>query len=79
MRSIEIERNTLETKIKMNLNIDGEGKSDIKTGIGFFDHMMTHISKHGFMDLFLEAEGDTYVDCHHTIRRHWNCFWKSLN
>ena len=78
MRSIEIERNTFETKIKMNLNIDGEGKSEIKTGIGFFDHMMTHISKHGFMDIFLEAEGDTYVDCHHTIEDIGIVFGKAL-
>ena len=67
MRSVTLERNTLETKIKLELNIDGKGNSEISTGVGFFDHMLTHISKHGFMDLRLKAEGDTYVDCHHTV------------
>lgn len=67
MRKAELERNTLETKIKLSLNLDGKGESKIHTGIGFFDHMLTHVSKHGFMDLILEAEGDLEVDCHHTV------------
>ena len=67
MRSAEIERNTFETQIRMKLNIDGVGYNDIFTGIGFFDHMLTHISKHGFMDLTVNADGDLDVDCHHTV------------
>ena len=51
MRTAIIERNTYETKIRIELNVDGKGKNDISTGIGFFDHMLTHISKHGFMDI----------------------------
>ena len=66
-RKAEIERNTFETKIKMKLNIDGKGKNNIDTGIGFFDHMLTHISKHGFFDLDIQAKGDLEVDCHHTV------------
>ena len=67
MRTAEINRKTFETDISVQLNLDGNGKNDIHTGIGFFDHMLTHVSKHGFIDLTLGAKGDLYVDCHHTI------------
>ena len=67
MRSGKINRDTLETKISMEINLDGKGVNDISTGIGFFDHMLTHISKHGFIDMTVKAEGDLAVDCHHTI------------
>lgn len=67
IRTAETKRVTKETDIEMFINIDGEGKSDIDTGVGFFDHMLTHVSKHGFMDLNLKAKGDIEVDCHHTI------------
>lgn len=67
MRTAEISRKTFETDISIQLNLDGTGKNNIHTGIGFFDHMLTHVSKHGFIDLELEAKGDLYVDCHHTI------------
>lgn len=67
VRTSNIKRNTYETKITMELNVDGSGINDIDTGIGFFDHMLTHISKHGFMDLKVYAEGDLDVDCHHTV------------
>ena len=67
MRIAELERNTLETKIKMTLNLDGEGKQDIHSGIGFFDHMISQVARHGFFDLTLMADGDLDVDCHHTI------------
>lgn len=66
-RIYNIVRETFETKVALNLNIDGKGKNKINTGIGFFDHMLTHISKHGFIDLDLDVSGDLYVDCHHTI------------
>ena len=66
-RISEITRKTSETDIVLKLNLDGTGKSDIKTGIGFFDHMLNSFAKHGFFDLNLKADGDLYVDCHHTI------------
>ncbi|MDR2940156.1 MAG: imidazoleglycerol-phosphate dehydratase HisB [Clostridiales bacterium] len=66
-RRSTIERVTNETKINLGLNIDGAGINNINTGIGFFDHMLTHISKHGFFDLDLNVLGDLHVDCHHTI------------
>ena len=66
-RIATINRDTKETKINMNLNIDGSGENHINTGVGFFDHMLTHISKHGFMDLDVTADGDLDVDCHHTV------------
>ena len=60
-------RNTNETKISMTLNLDGRGKADIHTGIGFFDHMLNSFARHGFFDLELQAQGDLEVDTHHTI------------
>lgn len=67
MRTASIQRDTAETKIKLSLNLDGEGKTNIQTGIGFFDHMLTHIGKHSLSDLTVEVEGDLEVDCHHTV------------
>lgn len=66
-RKAVIERNTLETKIKVELDIDGSGEYKIDTGIGFFDHMITMIAKHGNVDLNVSAEGDLDVDFHHTV------------
>lgn len=66
-RSASIERNTNETKIKIDLNLDGTGKSDISTGIHFFDHMLDQIARHGQMDLAIKVDGDLEVDEHHTI------------
>ncbi len=66
-RTCSLTRNTYETDISMKLNLDGSGENDIDTGIGFFDHMLTHISKHGFVDLVVKADGDLDVDCHHTV------------
>lgn len=66
-RTSEIIRNTNETKIKINLNLDGTGKSNIDTGIAFFDHMLDQIAKHGQMDLEIKVHGDLEVDEHHTI------------
>ena len=79
MRTAEISRKTFETDISMQLNLDGTGKNKIHTGIGFFDHMLTHISKHGFIDLELEAKGDLYVDCHHTIEDVGIVFGKAIS
>lgn len=61
-----IERETAETKIKLSLNLDGQGTTDIDTGIGFLDHMLTHIGKHSLSDLTVKAKGDLQVDAHHT-------------
>lgn len=67
MRTASVERNTLETKIKIDLNLDGSGKSNISTGIGFFDHMLEGFSKHGLFDLDVKIDGDLNVDGHHTV------------
>ena len=67
MRSAEVSRKTSETDIRIELNIDGTGVSDIDTGIGFFDHMLTAFSKHGNFDLTVKATGDLIVDDHHLI------------
>lgn len=66
-RTANVERNTKETKIQVNLNIDGTGISDVKTGVGFFDHMLDGFARHGFFDLDVKVDGDLYVDDHHTI------------
>ena len=66
-RTAAIERNTKETKINATLNLDGSGKGEISTGIGFFDHMLEGFTKHGFFDLTLQVNGDLQVDGHHTV------------
>ncbi len=66
-RCAEIKRKTAETQISVKLNLDGEGKSDIATGIGFLDHMLTLLAKHSFMDLTVKAKGDLEVVSHHTV------------
>lgn len=67
MREGEIQRTTYETDIKLRLNLDGEGKSTIDTGIGFFDHMLTLFARHGALDLRLSVKGDLNVDGHHSV------------
>jgi imidazoleglycerol-phosphate dehydratase len=67
MRTTEISRQTNETQITIKLELDGTGKHEISTGIGFFDHMLTHLAVHGLFDLFVLARGDLEVDSHHTI------------
>jgi imidazoleglycerol-phosphate dehydratase/histidinol-phosphatase len=67
LREVTHERNTNETQIKIELNIDGSGKAHIKTGLGFFDHMLEQIARHGKMDLNIRANGDLHIDEHHTI------------
>ena len=66
-RKADISRQTKETDIKVNLNIDGNGISDVSTGIGFFDHMLEGFAKHGFFDLDCKVKGDLNVDGHHTV------------
>ena len=67
MRKAEIKRETLETKIEIKLKIDGQGNCDIKTGVGFFDHMLKSFCRHGHFDVNLVAKGDLEVDAHHTV------------
>lgn len=66
-RIAEVNRVTRETDINMRLNLDGDGKSSVDTGIGFFDHMLEGFSKHGFFDLDVTIKGDLHVDGHHTV------------
>ena len=67
MRQSNIERKTAETDISLSLSLDGSGKSDIDTGVGFLDHMLTLFSRHGRFDLTVKCVGDTYVDDHHSV------------
>lgn len=67
MRRAQITRNTKETKITMDLQLDGTGTAEVSTGIGFFDHMLNSFARHGFFDLKVKVEGDLAVDTHHTI------------
>ncbi len=66
MRTAKIERNTKETRISVEVNIDGTGVYDVETGIGFLDHMLEQLSRHSLMDLTVRAEGDLHIDFHHT-------------
>jgi imidazoleglycerol-phosphate dehydratase len=66
-RQREITRKTRETQISVALNLDGSGKSTITTGVGFFDHMLDHLARHGMLDLTVRATGDLHIDAHHTV------------
>jgi len=66
-RIAEVSRNTAETRIRVIVNLDGTGKSRLSTGIGFFDHMLDQIARHGLIDLEIEADGDLHIDGHHTV------------
>ena len=67
MRTSDISRVTAETDIRLSLDLDGRGTSDIDTGVGFLDHMLTLFARHGRFDLYVKAKGDVYVDDHHTV------------
>jgi imidazoleglycerol-phosphate dehydratase len=67
MRTAEISRQTNETQIQINLDLDGTGKHEIFTGVGFLDHMLTHLAVHGLFDLSVRAKGDLEIDVHHTV------------
>ena len=67
MRQAQVTRNTLETQIEVRLNLDGSGKSKLATGVGFFDHMLDQVARHGMVDLEVEAKGDLHIDAHHTV------------
>ena len=66
-RTAAVERSTKETKIRMRLNLDGSGTAELKTGVGFFDHMLDGFARHGLFDLSVHVDGDLHVDCHHTV------------
>jgi imidazoleglycerol-phosphate dehydratase len=66
MRSAEVTRNTLETKITVKMNLDGAGKSAFRTGVPFLEHMLDQVARHGLIDLDIEAQGDLHIDAHHT-------------
>lgn len=78
MRSYNIERKTAETDIKLSLNLDGTGKSEIDTGCGFLDHMLTLFASHGRFDLTVKCVGDTDVDYHHTVEDIGICLGKAF-
>ena len=67
MRQAEVTRNTLETQITVSINIDGNGTAQFNTGIGFLDHMLDQIARHGLFDLNVQAKGDLHIDAHHTV------------
>jgi imidazoleglycerol-phosphate dehydratase len=67
MRTAEVSRNTLETQISVSINLDGTGVSKLASGLGFLDHMMDQIARHGMMDISVEAKGDLHIDAHHTV------------
>lgn len=66
-RTAEVARSTAETRIRVRINLDGSGQSRLATGIGFFDHMLEQIARHGLIDLDVECEGDLHIDGHHTV------------
>ena len=78
MRKASINRNTKETSIKVDINLDGTGIASIKTGIGFLDHMMEQIAKHSLIDIDLKAKGDLHIDLHHTTEDSGIAFGEAL-
>jgi len=77
-RTAKVHRKTKETDISIELNVDGLGKYEIDSGIGFLDHMLTHLSKHGKIDLVVKAKGDLDVDAHHTVEDIGICLGEAL-
>ncbi len=77
-RTAKIARQTAETNIQLNLDLDGTGKSTIATGVGFFDHMLELLAKHAVIDLEVHADGDLHVDQHHTVEDVGICFGQAI-
>jgi imidazoleglycerol-phosphate dehydratase len=77
-RTASIRRETAETAIELDLDLDGTGRTQLSTGVGFFDHMLTHLGKHGLFDLTVACRGDLHIDAHHTVEDVGLCFGKAL-
>jgi imidazoleglycerol-phosphate dehydratase len=77
-RNAAIRRETAETKIELSLDLDGTGRHELATGLGFFDHMLTHLAKHGLFELTVKCQGDLQVDSHHTVEDVGICLGKCL-
>jgi imidazoleglycerol-phosphate dehydratase len=77
-RTSTIDRKTAETAVRLTLDLDGSGRADVATGVGFLDHMLTLLAKHGVIDLTVEASGDLEVDQHHTVEDVGICFGQAL-
>jgi imidazoleglycerol-phosphate dehydratase len=77
-RTATVRRETGETRIELSLDLDGGGRADVATGVGFFDHMLTLLARHGLIDLTVRAEGDLHVDAHHTVEDVGICLGRAL-
>jgi imidazoleglycerol-phosphate dehydratase len=78
-RNAEVKRDTAETRITVRVDLDGSGKSNLRTGIGFFDHMLDQIARHGMIDLDVQADGDLHIDGHHTVEDVGIAFGQAVN
>jgi len=78
-RTARIHRETAETRIDLSINLDGTGVSQLATGVGFFDHMLTLLARHSLIDITLEAQGDLHIDAHHTVEDVGICLGKALS
>ena len=78
-RSAEVTRNTAETRITVRVNLDGSGQAKLHTGIGFFDHMLDQIARHGMIDLDIQADGDLHIDGHHTVEDVGICLGQAVH
>ena len=78
MRQAEVSRTTAETALSVKLDLDGAGRHDNQTGVGFFDHMLTLLARHSLIDLTVQAQGDLHVDAHHTVEDIGICLGKAL-
>ncbi len=78
MRSGKIKRKTAETQIEVTVVIDGQGRAEVDTGIGFFDHMLHHLARHGLFDIRVRAKGDLHIDPHHTVEDVGICLGKAF-
>src|SRR5438046_9373788 len=77
-RTARIHRDTAETRIQLALDLDGAGRAEVRTGVGFFDHMLTLLAKHSLIDLTVQADGDLHVDPHHTVEDVGICLGQAL-
>jgi imidazoleglycerol-phosphate dehydratase len=77
-RTAHLQRKTQETTIDLKLDLDGTGQSVLDTGVGFFDHMLTHLARHGLFDLSVKCQGDLHIDAHHTVEDIGICIGKAM-